>query len=658
VKTILYSITCWLLLCQSILVKANDLPPFPCDSLETVDPSNYIYEIDTTYENCLLQAIETESTGYKKDPYQYLNNLISFQLNKGEYNAALETNEKLIKTALNLEDSITAFSSKIYIYTTITQELGKAKETVFRALDVAKQQNSKNALASVYFDSSIISTYLSDTLQAIKDIDLAYELLPYVKNQNTIARILYEKAKILDIFGNSFQKKEIPQLLKESKILFQNLDEVFNVIVCNSLLAYHYGNNDEFENYPEAERLFLSDLNLVRTDIKDTKTEVEILLGLANIYNNQNKYKEASKYYKEALPLALKIENYYKYSHAALFLSKALEKQGKHQESLKYYKDYKAAEDTITQREERDVLYDLEAKYKNKEQAQSLELLAQENTINQQQRNIFLGIAMGLLGLAGLLFFNLRQKNRLNKIISEQFEQVKELNIFKNQLFAIIGHDLRGLLSKLNFSQLKFTKALHQNKTDKLEALNLQTGTQVEKLNGLVENLLYWGMQQSESISINKELVLLQQIAQQVVYNVQNDLAQKEIDIELNIPDQFDIETDIDILKLSLRNLLSNAIKFSNQGSKIEIIAEEKEDQNIIQVKDYGIGIPSEKIASIFEVDANKIRKGTSGERGTGLGLWICKEMLQKIGASIHVDSILNKETLFTLKFPKLTLHE
>ena len=146
-----------------------------------------------------------------------------------------------------------------------------------------------------------------------------------------------------------------------------------------------------------------------------------------------------------------------------------------------------------------------------------------ENTIDQQQRNIFIGIALGFLGIAGLLFFNLRQKNRLNKIISKQYEQVKELNIFKNQLFAIIGHDLRGLLSKLNFSQHKLTNALRQNKADKLEILNLRTGTQVEKLNGLVENLLYWGMQQSESISINKELVLLQQIAQQVIYNVQND---------------------------------------------------------------------------------------------------------------------------------------
>jgi len=220
-------------------------------------------------------------------------------------------------------------------------------------------------------------------------------------------------------------------------------------------------------------------------------------------------------------------------------------------------------------------------------------------------------------------------------------------------LFAIIGHDLRGLLSKLNFSQHKITNAIQNNKQEKLELMNLRTGTEIEKLNGLVENLLYWGMQQSESISINKELVLLQQVAQQVVYNIQNDLAQKEIEVAFSIPDKFDLATDIDILKLSLRNLLSNAIKFSNKGSIIEIIAMKEQEETIIQIKDYGVGIPSEKISSLFEVDGHKIRTGTQGETGTGLGLWICKGMLQKVGASIQVNSIVNKETLFTLKFPK-----
>ena len=145
-KTIFYSITFWLLSCQIGLVKANGLPPFPCDSFGLVDALPYLNIQDSTYEICLRAVIKEGGPRYHKDPYQCIDNLITIELDKGANEAAINANKRLIEVATSFEDSISAYSSMIYLYR-YNQELSKAKEVIYQALDIAKNQKSKSALA-------------------------------------------------------------------------------------------------------------------------------------------------------------------------------------------------------------------------------------------------------------------------------------------------------------------------------------------------------------------------------------------------------------------------------------------------------------------------------------------------------------------------------
>lgn len=640
-------------LCHINCIFGITLPKFPCDSLGIINSHKYVEQADTTYLDCLLRAIEFKNGTYTKDPFVYSFDLANIYTNMGQYKSALHVTTNLFDKALILSDTINIYSLINYLYIK-TQRLSKAKETILNGLDLAKLRNDKGAIARMYYELSIIDQKLEDKNKAFENIDAAVKLISHVKNESEKARILYEKACIIDLYGNFKQKKEIPTILESSIDYFLKNEEKYNVISCKSLLAYHYGQNDEFSNFPQAEKLLLENLRIAKTEFKDIKTECETLIGLSFIYMNNKQYDLVSKYAKQAYSIAKSIDNYYDYSYACHIISEAADSLNNHKEALNYYIDHMIAEDTITVREQRQKIIDLETKYKTKEQADALRIANQNNLNSQQQRNLFILLTITFLVLCTFLVIFLVQKNKLNKVITKQYQDVKELNLFKNQLFAIIGHDLRGILSRLNFSVSKLNTAIKNNNKERFADLSLRSSTDVEKLNGLVENLLYWGMQQSESISIYKESIHIEKAISQVIYNFKSDMEHKSITININAPENIILITDSDILKLCLRNLISNAIKFSDKGSEITIRVKETLDSKSILVKDYGLGISEANLDSIFEIgNSSKIKEGTNNERGTGLGLWICREMLFKVGATINVYSQLHKGSEFKLTFPK-----
>jgi signal transduction histidine kinase len=144
----------------------------------------------------------------------------------------------------------------------------------------------------------------------------------------------------------------------------------------------------------------------------------------------------------------------------------------------------------------------------------------------------------------------------------------------------------------------------------------------------------------------------LKNLIDENILNLEQFSANKEIEMHSTVKETMFIFADKNMIKTILRNLLSNAVKFSYRSGKVLIGAVVGQDKVIISVKDDGIGIPKENIEKIFRIDANYLVPGTENEQGTGLGLKLSKEFIEKQGGKIWVESIENKGSVFKFSIP------
>jgi PAS domain S-box-containing protein len=234
-------------------------------------------------------------------------------------------------------------------------------------------------------------------------------------------------------------------------------------------------------------------------------------------------------------------------------------------------------------------------------------------------------------------------------------KELKELNVTKEKFFSIIAHDLKNPIG--SFKQL--TKLLNDefeqfSQDEKKEIISLLNSS-ASQLFQLLENLLTWSSSQMNKISFNPEKTDICQIIKNNISLLTTQAQNKNITLnnkcESNIIGFF----DVNMISTVIRNLISNAIKFTPSGGNI-IISSEYFNGNIkIWVTDSGIGISENDIQKLFKIESSHSTPGTENESGTGLGLILCKEFVQKNGGEIWVKSELNKGTTFFFTLPAAT---
>ncbi|MBN1990148.1 MAG: PAS domain-containing protein [Bacteroidales bacterium] len=237
--------------------------------------------------------------------------------------------------------------------------------------------------------------------------------------------------------------------------------------------------------------------------------------------------------------------------------------------------------------------------------------------------------------------------------IEKQRDELLVLNSTKDKFFRIIGHDLRNPFNNImGFTEL-IIERISQGDTEKaLFFANLLSQTTTSAYE-LLENLLTWSRSQSGVIDFNPEKVSVKRVLD---YNVQllSGAAQiKGIELVLELHSDLHVTADSNMLLTVVRNLVTNAIKFSSVGDSITLTAIEQGKRVVVSIADTGVGIPKSKIDKIFRVDGNVKSKGTANEPGTGLGLILCREFVQKNGGTIWVDSQEGKGSTFSFSLPK-----
>ena len=270
-------------------------------------------------------------------------------------------------------------------------------------------------------------------------------------------------------------------------------------------------------------------------------------------------------------------------------------------------------------------------------QIQNLKLI---NETRSLQRNIFIIISLSILAISIVLGIYLKKVKKLNKDLVES-------NAIKDKLFSIIGHDLRSpvsnvvqmmdILGKIDFSS--------EERTEIIATLKKHSESSLETL----DNLLQWGKSQLQGIRVKREDIFPQIIIERNIesYGIQAD--QKEIKFKNLTPENLVVHADGDHLNFIIRNLISNAVKFTYPSGVISVNAfQHSDDQITITVQDQGIGIDPENMKTIFKAFP-VITAGTANEKGTGIGLMLCKEFVEANGGSIFVESIPGSGSTFSI---------
>jgi PAS domain S-box-containing protein len=243
-----------------------------------------------------------------------------------------------------------------------------------------------------------------------------------------------------------------------------------------------------------------------------------------------------------------------------------------------------------------------------------------------------------------------RKTAELKLKASEQ--KLKVANTTKDKLFSIIAHDLKSPLNSiLGFSELLNNK-IQTYDIEKSKKFATIINTSAKNNLHLLENLLTWAKTQTEQIEFIPENLKLYPIVEEIFLVLNSSASLKNIKLISSLSDDIVAYADRCMLSTILRNLISNAIKFTNSGGKIDISAVSKQDHIEISVTDNGVGINEENQKKLFGADVNFTLLGTESESGTGLGLMLCKEFVEKHGGRIWVESEVGKGSKFAFTLP------
>ncbi|MCX7880858.1 MAG: PAS domain-containing sensor histidine kinase, partial [Ignavibacteria bacterium] len=300
----------------------------------------------------------------------------------------------------------------------------------------------------------------------------------------------------------------------------------------------------------------------------------------------------------------------------------------------------------------------LEWRYKMRLEGKNIPSQYELELLHKSGSRVYVEVSTVSVGMPGEVVVmgimrDITDRKKFEIELQKSEERLKELNAAKDKFFNILAHDLRAPISGL----ISITKALLESyetlaqEDIKVFLSNLLTHTQ--QTYNLLENLLQWAKTQTGTIYFHPEIIDLYEIALAAKLVHEQNAKQKNIQIKNNVPANSFSYIDLNMISTAVRNLLSNAIKFTHPGGEISIDLVDKVDSYELIVTDTGVGMTEEQLNKLFDMGENVSTDGTMQEKGSGLGLILAKEFIEKNNGSIRVESTLGKGSKFILTLPK-----
>ncbi|WP_025864948.1 tetratricopeptide repeat-containing sensor histidine kinase [Prolixibacter bellariivorans] len=561
-----------------------------------------------------------EKIGDERGAAHAHNNVGSIYHRRGKYVKALEN----YQVALNYYDSnhiihplITTLTNIASAYITIGL-IDEAKEYNQRALNLAEKNGFKGKLATSLVNMGVISSNRHKLVEAKQYYTRALNVYKELDNQRGIANCLLNIGVILQKQG------DMPLAFEhalQAMSLYKEMNDHNRISQCVNNIGVIL---DKLGSYDKAISYYTAALKI----IGDMGVNNEV----ARIYNNLSKAYAGLENYKEA---------------------------------LYYHEKYKSYSDSVLSLAKSQQIAELQTKYETQKKEQLIEL--QQAKLERQKLlgNTLLGLTISILLVAGLIIYAYVQKRldnekitqqnveiaRQNEMLGMQKNILEELNQTKDKLFSVIGHDLRGPIANMRSI---FDMVLEDEFTDRKELFDVMKVLRDKTCDthNLLENLLYWSRSQQGRITPNQGVVDLTELVEESLDLIKADAKVKGIDLEINMGEAVLSYCDADMINLVLRNLLSNAIKFTPSGGRILLKIEQSDKHIKVSVRDTGIGVPKENLPKLFDKSTYFTTYGTNKEKGSGLGLNLCREFVEANNGSIAVDSQLGKGSEFYFTLP------
>lgn len=544
--------------------------------------------------------------------------------------------------------------------------------------DVIEYYNMALEIAASIRDHRRMGIYLNNTGILYRQLDEPDSAEVY------LLRALGEK----EVFGD---KPLISSTLNNLGVLYRDrqrynlsleyfvrqLDLLEEIRDIRSLASVHRQTGDIFyrqRRYNESIRHFTNSLNYAR-ELSDNALAAQAYHFLGRSYLAAGQRDMAISNLKQSLDIALEMDikslqqtNYdllYQYHKEA----------GAYETALDFMIRQSSLKDSLRNERSANQFEQLERIFETEKQKSNIELLQKENLIHELQIRrqghlkllliIFLVILFIVMTIIASRLFLRQKTNRLLKGKIAELEETNEklrlsansleqLNATKNRFFSIIAHDLKNPFSAL----LGFSDMMTKNFNDLTEGeireyiSIIQNSSQ--NLYKLLENLLKWSATQTGTIHYLPEKFDIVSLIQSEINFYRINAGNKKITITTDLPDELIINSDRLLLSSVIRNILDNAIKFTHPGGNVKVTAWQNDKEIVADFTDTGIGIPDDLQKKLFSLDHNTCRNGTMDEQGGGLGLILCKELIEKTGGRIGLESSPQKGSRFWFTLPKV----
>lgn len=567
-----------------------------------------------------------------------------------------------------------------------------------KALSLAKTGTDKKLLAVVNFQFGVAYAYIGYYSISVDYLIEARKIFTEMGDKQGLAEVL------MSICTTLISHKNYPQALAiglESLALQKQFNNPRVTAVALNNIGWVY---ECLKDYANAQKYYQESVDLCKK-IGDEATMEYALDGLTQIYIFKGDYQTAFSYAYKCLEINQKTKDKYAAIWQLPKLAFLYEKLGYHEKAIEtalkaellgkelnnwenleaiykelikfyqseqnypkvieYYRLYATAKDSVFNIESARAVANLQYDYQLQQQKEQLKLLKTENELKkaetQKQQGFLITSFIFTLFLSGFIIFLLRNNQKEKKInallnkqsqeITEQAENLQRLNEDKNKLLSIISHDLRSPIGNLKSLLSLFGQGGISQDEFKIFSNHLHTN--VDSLHQNLENLLQWSYSQMEGIKVNPRLFDVTMVVEEQVNFFSENLSNKNVSIKSTLPKPTFVYADENHISIVIRNLVSNAIKFSNKGGEIVISAQICTDKIAIGVKDTGLGMDSQKLSKLFRNDAHFTERGTAGEKGTGLGLTLSKEFVEKNGGKIWVESEEGNGSTFYFNLPR-----
>jgi signal transduction histidine kinase len=248
-----------------------------------------------------------------------------------------------------------------------------------------------------------------------------------------------------------------------------------------------------------------------------------------------------------------------------------------------------------------------------------------------------------------LIFREITARKKSDVVLKNQADELVALNQLKDKMFSIIAHDLRGPIMNLKEIMSLFDKNIITD--EELKTHLPLINADIKSTASLLENLLFWSRTQLKGERVNPEYINLHILSIVQTNLLESQIKEKDLSIINMIPESTTVYADKNMIELVIRNILSNAVKYCNKSNTITLSSRLAGNYYITEITDTGIGISDENIDKLFGMN-NFSTAGTYAEKGTGLGLLLCKEFIEKNNGEIWVKSEIGKGSTFSFSLP------